>query len=67
MGAENSWVNGLGNDHTNIMLQNFSYSSNFSESAVANFNFFGSVWIYIYKKKTTNIREDAGNCDCDVV
>lgn len=62
MGAENSWVNGLGNDHTNIMLQNFSYSSNFSESAVANFNFFGSVWIYLLSFFYIYIREDAGNC-----
>lgn len=47
MGAENSWVNGLGNNHTNVMLQKFFYNSNFSEAAVVNLNSFGNVWMYI--------------------
>jgi len=56
MGAENSWVNGLGNNGTNTMLQKLFYNSNFSQAAMVNFDFVGNVYIFI-KKDNRNIRE----------
>lgn len=63
MGAENSWVNGLGNNGTNTMLQKLFYSSNFSQAAMVNFDFFGNVYIYIKKDNKYQRKDGGGNCD----
>lgn len=66
MGAENSWVDGLGNNGTNIMLQKLFYSSSFRQDAMVNSCLFGNVYIYILKRQQKYQRKD-GEGSCDVV